>query len=783
MKLNRAGTALIGVVLLLLPHHGRAVGWVARHGLTGTQYQTEFEKWTATPYRLRPICVSGYEVAGQARYAAIWANISGPAWGAVHGWSEASFVQQVNSQRGQGWRPAYFNAFGVGSAAYFNAIFEPTSNTNYVFQPSLTWTEYTSQSTLLTGQGYQLVSICPFNIGTADYYAALWDKPSRITVSTTFRHRETGAQYQSTFESLTAQGWRLEAVQGFSISGEPRFSSKWTRLAAPDWWYSNHGLSTANYQAAIYNQQYQGYRPTFVSAFTAGGQVFFNTMALRNGGFGLDVIGQIDQAVSDYMQQYAIPGFTLAISRDGRLVFAKGYGYGDQAAGTLVHPLNRFRIASVSKPFCAAGVMTLEEAGSLDLTNRVFGSGTLLGTTYGNGSYSTRERNITVTHLLTHTTGWNDTTEGPIWDNANGQDTAKVLGQVLDNYEPATAPGTKYDYSNIGYCAAGRIIERLSGKTFEQYIRDTVMTPCGIKTMEIGNQTLAGRKANEVVYYDITGRDPYVDIDPHRMDANGGWIATAMDLLLFGRRLDGDSAKADIVSAASLNAMRAGSSANMTYGFGLFWDGARTYYAHNGCMTGSLGWLITREDGIHIAAMTNLRPASDSCGGTLGGVLLGIGNTLAAGGNWPAIDLFSSVNPAFDAWISANVDSQALTQLGLKELVWGPEADPDGDGKRNAVEAYFGQDPLLADSDPSQSTFLTPSALVHRWLEPTLSSGAEATPRWSPSLNSGAIWDSRGVSVAPNTRLIAPRGFQWMEATLPRSSGPRAFLRLDLSLP
>ena len=154
----------------------RAVAWVARHGLSGAQYQSEFNQWTGQPYFLRPICVSGYEEGGQARYAAIWAKQAG-SWSAVHGWTEAGFVTQVNTLRNQGWRPTYLCAFGAGGQALFNGIFEPTSNSDIVFQPSLTWTEYNSVSTTLTAQGYRLIEICPFNVGTQDLYAGLWEKP------------------------------------------------------------------------------------------------------------------------------------------------------------------------------------------------------------------------------------------------------------------------------------------------------------------------------------------------------------------------------------------------------------------------------------------------------------------------------------------------------------------------------------------------------------------------------------------------------------------------------
>ena len=610
----------------------------------------------------------------------------------------------------------------------------------------------------------------------------MWEKATRVRVPENFHHRETSAQYQTTFNDQIAQGWHLESVRGFTINGSARFTSHWRKPWLPDWW-SYNGMSEVNYQGETWNAVYQAYRPSFVSAYTEGGQTRYNAIWTRNGGFALDTIGQIDGAVRGYMQQHGVPGLTVALARQGHLVFAKGYGYADQEAGETVHPLHRFRIASVSKPFCAGGMLTLVDQGQVALTNKVFGTGALLGTTYGNGVYSTREKQITVQELLSHTTGWIGSADDPIWDNANGNNTTAVINQVLNDHEPSYVPGTHYEYKNVDFCVAARIIEKKTGKTFEQYVKDAVLAPCGITDMEIGNQTKAGRKHNEVVYYDKTGRDPYVDINPHRMDANGGWIATALDLLLYGRRIDGKSTQKDLLTASALSAMRTGSSDAPTYGLGWFWDNGRTWYAHNGCMTGTLGWLITRQDDIQIAVMTNLRPNDDDCAWILNGVLMGIGDGLQSANAWPAIDLFPSANQDFDQWSINQFPASVLANLGLKESVWGPFADPDRDGVPNILEAYLNQNPVRADLPVASRTLISGGNLIYRWLSPDDSHGVERTFLSAPNLDKTATWSSSGISVATPRGLVAPAGFRWMEAIMPLSNRPSGFMKMDLSVP
>src|SRR5690606_28648116 len=120
---------------------------------------------------------------------------------------------------------------------------------------------------------------------------------------------------------------------------------------------------------------------------------------------GQQDIATVDNAVKAFMDKYNVPGLSLAVTKNEKLVYVKAYGKADKEAGTNLTPQHKFRIASVSKPVTAVAVMKLIEEGKLSLNDKVFGDGALLGTTYGTKAYSTNLKNITVKHLLTHTAG------------------------------------------------------------------------------------------------------------------------------------------------------------------------------------------------------------------------------------------------------------------------------------------------------------------------------------------------------------------------------------------
>jgi hypothetical protein len=120
-----------------------------------------------------------------------------------------------------------------------------------------------------------------------------------------------------------------------------------------------------------------------------------------------------------------------------------------------------------------------------------------------------------------------------------------------------------------------------------------------------------------------------------RMDAHGGWIATPIDLLRMMVRVDGFTAKADILSSADEAAMNVGSADNPGYASG--WIVNPSWRGHNGAMPGTMGFLVRRSDGFSFAVLANTRAADDEYCFKLKGVLDDIVGSVSG---WPAYDLY-----------------------------------------------------------------------------------------------------------------------------------------------
>ncbi len=114
-------------------------------------------------------------------------------------------------------------------------------------------------------------------------------------------------------------------------------------------------------------------------------------------------------------------------------------------------------------------------------------------------------------------------------------------------------PGTKFAYSNFGYCILGRVIEKITGEPYAEAVQRAVLAKCGVKDMRLGGNTYEDRAPGEVVYYGQAGAgtNPY-DMNITRMDSHGGWIATPSDLVRFAIHVDGSKTTPNILSRNTL---------------------------------------------------------------------------------------------------------------------------------------------------------------------------------------------------------------------------------------
>lgn len=333
-------------------------------------------------------------------------------------------------------------------------------------------------------------------------------------------------------------------------------------------------------------------------------------------------IPSVDDAVARFMRDFNVPGMSIAVTRNDSLIYVKSYGQMSPTDNTPVTNASLFRLASVSKQLTSVGIMKLLEAGKLTLDTKVFGPGSIFG-----NEYPARQlpgmSDITIGELLHHTTnGWPNDGNDPMFQH-NEYNHTRLIDWALNAYPALNGRGT-YAYSNFGYCLLGRVIEKISGKPYDRFIREEVLKPCGISDMVIGGNTLSERRPGEVTYFGQGGEYPY-NMNVTRMDSHGGWIATATDLARFLVRVDGFPGKADILRPATLSTMTTPSTGNPQYACGWCVNKYNNWW-HQGSLPGTTTEIIRGSNGFCWVMLCNTRTNTGDIAGAMDQLL------------WPAVN-------------------------------------------------------------------------------------------------------------------------------------------------
>ncbi len=320
-----------------------------------------------------------------------------------------------------------------------------------------------------------------------------------------------------------------------------------------------------------------------------------------------------------FMQNYAVPGFSVAVGYAGQLIYQDAFGLADRERNEPLTPMHLFRIASVTKPITSAAIFSLIEQGRLHLGDRVFGPGGVLGTDFGGPPYHPQVDQITLEHLLTHTCGgWNNTHDDPMFMNL-GMNHAQLIEWVLRTRPLDHPPGQAYAYSNFGYCVLGRVIEKVSRQGYVAFVDETVLKRCGIADMVIAGNTLAQRRRDEVRYYGQNRDDPY-HMNVARMDSHGGWIARPADLVQFAMHVGGFPTPPSILKPDTLVTMTTASSANAGYAKGWQVNRVNNWW-HGGSLPGTSTIVVRTHSGFCWAAFINTRRSGSALGGDLDKVI------------------------------------------------------------------------------------------------------------------------------------------------------------------
>lgn len=338
------------------------------------------------------------------------------------------------------------------------------------------------------------------------------------------------------------------------------------------------------------------------------------------------------------MEDAKLPGAFIGIAKDGKLQFAEGLGYRDREKQAEITPDTVFGIGSITKSFTCVAIMQLQEADKLSVHDPVV--------TYlpeFRTKDEERTKRITIAHLMSHTSGLpslptlyyamrRSMEVDPVMkDNQSGIDFTDH--EPIDTYEQLMAfiagldvellgePGTEFSYSNDGYSLLGAIIERVSGQSYESYLKEHLLEPAGMKHTVFLIEDLGDYEDITTLYTSNKAAEEKEVIvaplwwDAPSMRAAGFLKSTGRDMLAYAEifRTGGMVGDVRILSEESVRQMignYAGMEPSRHYGYGFmvtpdFRGG--TLIEHGGAIKGVAAQLcIIPEQGISCVILTNL---------------------------------------------------------------------------------------------------------------------------------------------------------------------------------
>jgi CubicO group peptidase (beta-lactamase class C family) len=317
---------------------------------------------------------------------------------------------------------------------------------------------------------------------------------------------------------------------------------------------------------------------------------------------------EIRETIRSRLVEDCLPSVAVAVARDGEILWEEAFGWADRENRVPATPHTLYSLASISKPITATGIMVLKARGKLDLDapiNDYLGDAKLLARV-GDASEATVRR------VANHSSGlplhWNFFPEDEPRRPPGMDETIRRYGSLV------TAPGERYQYSNLGYGILDYVISRVSGKSYPDFMRQEVFLPLGMtrSSVDVG----PGLEAHAAARYDRDGlRLPFYDFDH---PGGSAVFCSAHDLARFGMlhagsRLPDQKAILSDVELEEMQAptMPAGSDSAYGAGWSIRGDGAgvRTV-SHGGGMDGvNTTLLLAPRERLAIAVLVNAATA------------------------------------------------------------------------------------------------------------------------------------------------------------------------------
>lgn len=318
--------------------------------------------------------------------------------------------------------------------------------------------------------------------------------------------------------------------------------------------------------------------------------------------------GIIDQFIHEKMQKYQIPGLSLAVLRDGKIIHSQGYGLAHIEQNIPVTTSTLFQLFSTTKMFTGSTILALVEENHFTLDTRVRDLLPDLPETWAD---------VTVYHLLTHTSGLPDLCPDPMIGSLVSYERDEAM-RIVYGMPIQAKPGDQWSYNQTNYVLLGFIVEKCTGLTFPQYLSQRFFKPLGMTSSTFGDASVhvAGRSEHYA-----RSENKEIQVRPYQFPAfaytGAGLNTTVQDLArwdagLFKGHILKDTTLESMFTPVKLNDGSVYHIEGTDYAYGCGWfvkdRGGHPYIGHSGGMC--TAYIHFRDQGLGVVILANLFKAN-----------------------------------------------------------------------------------------------------------------------------------------------------------------------------
>jgi CubicO group peptidase (beta-lactamase class C family) len=567
-----------------------SIDWASIRGYNSQDFHGDFTQRKAAGYRVIDLEVD--EINGKASYSAIWQkNADQRGWTSLRDLSDDEFSQRWTELKGQGYRLIDQESYIINGKRFYAGVWEENKgNIGWDSYRNVDGEEFGKRFKQYRDQGYRMIDIEAYPSGNTTLYSAIWIKNTE-NVDWVENRDLSATEYGAKFKLLNDQGYRLLDFESYQRNGQQQYAAIWVKNNGRGW-KSRRDLTATEYANWWKTYSDEGYRLVDFEVYpTAQGDRYAGVWRQNGDRLAWASKKAVDQAMGDYQKQFNIPGMTVAIIQNGKLVYSRGFGFADIEQQKAAHAGTVFRTASVAKLITKALTLRLVDQNILSMATPTRTYVPILP------EYHTH----TVRQLLEHQSGIRhyrgskrtgcEVPNNPGWQDSSSKQyaTATQATEVFRDNPLLFSPGNKTCYSTHAYTVVGAALEGAAKSSFSTLFDREITQGLGLSTLR--PEVIAQANAERATIYrnkaDANGQNTPVERDNLSWKTPGGGLETSsVDLARFGAKLLDNS----FLSPQSRDEM---------------WKGRQTIQ-HSGAQNGGESYLrVHQAKGTVIAILSN----------------------------------------------------------------------------------------------------------------------------------------------------------------------------------